>query len=357
MEIFAVEVFDGHIKIEYADGSSEEVDGGIYERKNANGRTVEQRATTAADSDRLAALAGEFEAATPPSSAEVTKVQVIGDNIEIEYADGTRERIEDGVYERKDADNETIIERTAADSDVERLSDLALLDGGDNSPGDDGTPDQGPGDAPGTPGADDPATGSGDDDGTPDQGSGDAPGTPPSTGDNSDGSNAPEPTILGTDSADEIRGTRGADVIDGLGGDDEIRGRRGDDVVNGGGGNDLVRGDEGNDIVNGGNGDDKVKGDAGDDVLNGDAGSDIYDGGRGADTFVFEADGELDKINDFEDGVDVIDLTSYGFADASEVLALATEQGFDVYFNFGGGDLLKIDDTRLAQIDETDFIV
>ncbi|GGC16607.1 hypothetical protein GCM10011371_00030 [Novosphingobium marinum] len=47
---------------------------------------------------------------------------------------------------------------------------------------DDGTPDQGSGDAPGTP----TSGGSGDDDGTPDQGSGDAPGTPTSGGSGDD---------------------------------------------------------------------------------------------------------------------------------------------------------------------------
>ena len=308
MEIIAVEVFDGHIRIDYADGSREDVSGGVYERKDARGKTVEERAATAADIDRLTALAVEFEAANQPSSAEVIDAQLLGDNIEIEYADGTRDIIENGVYERKDANNETIIERPATEEDAARLAGLAagFADGG--STGDDGTPDQGSGDAPGTGG-----------------GTTSVP--------------APEPTHVGTESDDEIRGTRGADVIAGLGGDDELRGRRGDDIIDGGAG------------------DDKVKGDAGDDVLNGGVGSDIYDGGVGADTFVFEADGALDKISDFVSGVDVIDLTAYGFANGAEVLSYATEQGGDVYFDFGGGDVLKVDDTTLAQIDETDFLV
>ncbi len=40
----------------YADGSREEIEGGRYERKNAAGRTIEERPATEADIDRLLAL-------------------------------------------------------------------------------------------------------------------------------------------------------------------------------------------------------------------------------------------------------------------------------------------------------------
>lgn len=44
------------IEVSYSDGTREEIENGRYERKNAAGRTVEQRPATQADIDRLAAL-------------------------------------------------------------------------------------------------------------------------------------------------------------------------------------------------------------------------------------------------------------------------------------------------------------
>ena len=114
--------------------------------------------------------------------------------------------------------------------------------------------------------------------------------------------------------------------------------RGGDDVLNGGAGDDGVRGGKGNDVLNGGSGDD-----------------DLW-GGSGADSFVF-ADGGQDKIHDFEPGIDQIDVSAYGFADAAAVLASATEEGGDTFVDLGGGDLVKIDDITLAQLGEGDFIV
>ncbi|MFD1808374.1 hypothetical protein ACFSHQ_10270 [Gemmobacter lanyuensis] len=40
----------------YSDGSREEVESGVYERKDTTGRTVEERPATQADLDRLNAL-------------------------------------------------------------------------------------------------------------------------------------------------------------------------------------------------------------------------------------------------------------------------------------------------------------
>jgi len=58
----------------------------------------------------------------------VISIETFGANIEIRYADGTKESVENGIYERKDADNETIIERPAISGDTARLTGLA--DGG-----------------------------------------------------------------------------------------------------------------------------------------------------------------------------------------------------------------------------------
>ena len=245
----------------------------------------------------------------------VIKVEIDGDNIDIRYSvrysDGSRERIEFGRYELRDADGKRIERHKATEDDYARLEDIAASFEGDTAS----------------------------DDGAPDQGSGDAPGTDPG-GDDSGGDDPGSDLVLieGSDAGERIRGTRADERIEGHGGDDRLEGRGGDDIVNGGAGDDEVRGGKGNDVLNGGSGDD-----------------DLW-GNSGADTFVF-ADGGQDKIHDFEPGIDQIDVSAYGFADAAAVLASATEEGGDTFVDLGGGDLIKIDDITLAQLGEGDFIV
>lgn len=50
-----VERSANEIEVRYSDGTKEEIEYGRYERKNAAGRTVEQRPATQADIDRLSA--------------------------------------------------------------------------------------------------------------------------------------------------------------------------------------------------------------------------------------------------------------------------------------------------------------
>jgi Ca2+-binding RTX toxin-like protein len=272
----------------------------------------------------------------------VIKVEIDGDNIDIRYSDGSRERIEFGVYELRDSDGKRVERHQATEDDIARLEEIAANFDGDTT-SDDGTPDQGPGDAPGTEGADD-TTAPGDDDGTPDQGSGDAPGTDTGgddTGGDDTGYDDPGSDLVlieGTDAGERIRGTRADERIEGNGGDDRLEGRGGDDVINGGAGDDEVRGGRGNDVLNGGSGNDDLWGDA------------------GVDSFVF-SDGGQDKIHDFEPGIDQIDVSAYGFADAAAVLASAYQDGDDTFVDLGGGDIIKIDDIALAQLSEGDFIV
>ncbi len=51
-----LEISAGGLEVTYGDGSREEIENGRYERKDAAGRTVEQRPATAADVERLQAL-------------------------------------------------------------------------------------------------------------------------------------------------------------------------------------------------------------------------------------------------------------------------------------------------------------
>ncbi|MBE9640236.1 DUF4214 domain-containing protein [Salipiger mangrovisoli] len=79
-----------------------------------------------------------------------------------------------------------------------------------------------------------------------------------------------------------------------------------------GSGADNWQGGAGNDQVAGGAGDDTLRGGAGDDVLIDGPGADRLSGGAGADVFVIGGDGELDRILDFEPGVDRLDLSGMG---------------------------------------------
>jgi hypothetical protein len=52
------------------------------------------------------------------------KVEVAGNNIEVTHPDGTKEEIENGRFEQKDATGQTIVERPATPEDVARLQGL-----------------------------------------------------------------------------------------------------------------------------------------------------------------------------------------------------------------------------------------
>ncbi|MCZ2817950.1 ExeM/NucH family extracellular endonuclease [Modestobacter sp. VKM Ac-2984] len=90
-----------------------------------------------------------------------------------------------------------------------------------------------------------------------------------------------EPTLVGTDGDDVLRGGNGVDVIMGLGGDDVLTGGNGADVICGGDGDDVLRGGNGDDVLLGGAGDDELRGDNGGDTLIGGPGTDVLDQGRG----------------------------------------------------------------------------
>ena len=121
-----------------------------------------------------------------------------------------------------------------------------------SSTSDDGTPDQGSGDATGTPGSDD-SMSSTSDDGTPDQGSGDAPGTPGSNETSTESSNSSTSSSdNSSNTADNglmktwIEGTSGNDDIVGTSGDDEIHAPLGFNKIDGGAGEDTLVIYEGN---------------------------------------------------------------------------------------------------------------
>ena len=74
----------------------------------------------------------------------------------------------------------------------------------------------------------------------------------------------------------------------------------------------TVSGSGAGDMLVGGIGNDKLRGQGGDDILIDGAGSDTLSGGDGADVFIFTADGVRDIVEDFELGIDRLDLSGLG---------------------------------------------
>ncbi len=83
----------------------------------------------------------------------------------------------------------------------------------------------------------------------------------------------------------------------------KFHGRDGDDLITGGNRGDRLNGDAGRDMLNGL---------AGNDKLNGGIGADWLTGGAGRDTFIFDNTDGVDRVYDFEQGRDVVDLTFFG---------------------------------------------
>lgn len=120
----SAEINGANIEVTFDSGIREEIENGIFERKDARGRTVVERRATAADRRRLERAANRLTRSVAPSndrSAQAAKVEVAGNNIEVVYSDGWKEEIENGRYELKDPSNNTVIERPARTADINRL--------------------------------------------------------------------------------------------------------------------------------------------------------------------------------------------------------------------------------------------
>jgi len=147
-------------------------------------------------------------------------------------------------------------------------------------------------------------------------------------------------TSLGTDIVKNFERAHGAGLAD------IIMGSAAVNSLDGGGGDDELWGFGGNDYLSGGGEDDYLVGGAGADSLSGDT---------GADRFVFKALSDSgitrstrDIIQDFEDGIDKIDLSAMDAnTKTSAIDDFTLLHGSGTSFNFlpGGGQQLKILET------------
>ena len=218
----------------------------------------------------------------------------------------------------------------------------------------------------------------------------------------------------GGDGADYFDGFAGSDSIYGENGDDRIIGGAGGDLIDGGAGNDIasygasqsavnvnlatfavsggdaagdilvsiegvigsafadfivgdglyniIQANGGNDTIDGAGGWDLLNGHNGDDLIIGGIGNDTLRGGLHNDTFRFLPGHGADRIDDFgtggATGNDIIELKSYGaaFDTFAEVMAVATQQGANVYINFGGGDSILLLNVNIGNLNSADFL-
>ena len=220
---------------------------------------------------------------------------------------------------------------------------------------------------------------------------------------------APGVTFDGTAGDDTIKGRATYDVLNGLNGNDQLFGGAGNDSLIGGHGNDRLMGGSGADSLFGGDGIDTagyhtatagvraslrapstndgdaagdvytnveniegsnhndvlvgsaagnlVRGLNGADFVSGGVGDDTLSGGSGADRFEFKTGYDRDRITDFENGTDQIHIGIVGVTTSAKVMSYARQVGLDVELDFGNGDVLIVDDIKIAALsDEFTFI-
>lgn len=164
-------------------------------------------------------------------------------------------------------------------------------------------------------------------------------------------------TQEGTETDDDITGTETEDGIYGLGGRDLIDGLKGGDLLDGGSGDDTIYGRGGADDLRGGSGNDRLYGGAGNDTLKGGLGNDIMTGGKGSDTFIVNPDDGNEKITDFEDGADVIDLSAFHRHEGVSAVEQAFQSGNFVVLALPNGTKVRLKGFSLADLGLDDVLL
>jgi len=170
----------------------------------------------------------------------------------------------------------------------------------------------------------------------------------------------PPPVLPDLSGNDRLRGTAGGDALDGQDGNDRLIGLGGNDQLTGGNGNDRLIGGSGRDRLDGGSGKDRLRGGDDRDVLIGGNGNDILDGGAGRDVIttgggrdrvILRRNQGFDRLTDFQNGRDKIDLVRISFGQLT-----LEQRRDDVLVKLGRTNVLLIEDTSLRQINRGDFV-
>ena len=101
---------------------------------------------------------------------------------------------------------------------------------------------------------------------------------------------------------------------------------------------------------------DTLQGGAGDDDLHDGRGDDLLVGGAGADVFVFGRDGNADRIGDFQDGIDRLDVSDWGRIYTASALNI-TITAFGAVVSYGAESLTITKSGAAAlQLTDADFL-
>ena len=162
-------------------------------------------------------------------------------------------------------------------------------------------------------------------------------------------------TIYGDTGNDTLKGGVGHGLVEGGHGNDIIRGYVGNDTLKGGIGHDRVEGGYGNDIIHGHAGNDTLIGGAGDDTFKGGAGKDVISLGDGRDTVVLAPGWGFDKVLDFKNGEDLIQLD--GGLTFNNLKVLSNGLNSTIIKNLAtGNNLVELKNVSAKTIDINDFV-
>jgi hypothetical protein len=177
--------------------------------------------------------------------------------------------------------------------------------------------------------------------------------------------------VVGTTFNDDVRGDANANVYGYNGGFDRFNGRNGTDTIDlsrmtGAASVDLdysggeVWTADGSTFLVDTSSVENVIGTIFDDDLRGNSADNIWTGGGGNDRFQARAGMGSDAVTDFVGGAgasDLLDVRAFGYANAADALADATQVGADTVFDFGNGNTLTLFNTLKSTLHADDFII
>ena len=181
-----------------------------------------------------------------------------------------------------------------------------------------------------------------------------------STGGGTTGGSQTLTRLVGSRGKDKLVGRQQDDRLIGKAGNDRLIGKAGNDQLIGGGGNDKLDGGDGDDQLKGGGGNDILKAGKGEDILKGGGGNDTFDGGKGKDLIITGGGRDrirvrkgqgLDRVRDFRNNTDKLDLVGIKFNQLT-----FQQRKKDVMVKLGGQNLLQLENTSLEDIEQTDFV-
>jgi len=115
----------------------------------------------------------------------------------------------------------------------------------------------------------------------------------------------------------------------------------------------ALTGGAADDLLYGGAGADTLSGGGGDDILFDGEGVDTLRGGAGADIFVFASDGVVDRVEDFEPGVDRLDLSAFpGLYALTDLVITPTTEGARLAYR---DEVIEIRSASGVPLDAVDF--